>query len=222
MARRLPIYHVAFSNYYLMTSTFLRFQEHYESPKFHGKIFTLEEFMDWYAAERGKFSYFEDWGGFNIPGRVFAPFSAGKFDPLTRKEAALLKMFRGVSGDFYVIGSVGGDLEGMLHEIIHGMFYLFPEYRRDAVRCLRGLDDKHIRERLLKMDGYDKSVLDDEVNAYGLTAKSAEPGHKRQNWKIKKALEEVFFKHFGYSVATKNGQKKLISGVHRLKFSWPK
>ena len=43
---------------YTLASAFLRFQEHYESPKFRGEIFSLEEFMDWYAVEVGNFTYY--------------------------------------------------------------------------------------------------------------------------------------------------------------------
>ena len=36
---------------YELASTFMRLQEHYESPKFRGKKVDLEEYMDWYAKE---------------------------------------------------------------------------------------------------------------------------------------------------------------------------
>ena len=59
------IYLLRFETQYEVTSTFLRVQEHYESPQFHGRIFTLEQYMDWYVAENGAFTYFQDWSGFN-------------------------------------------------------------------------------------------------------------------------------------------------------------
>ena len=77
MAEKYPIYHVSFPNQYLLAATFLRFQEHYESPKFRGRIFDWEEFMDWYAEQKGKFSYLQDWSGFNLPSPVFEPFRSG-------------------------------------------------------------------------------------------------------------------------------------------------
>jgi hypothetical protein len=61
------IYLLRFETQYEITSSFLRIQEHYESPHFSGRVFTLEEFMDWYAAEYGAFTYLEDWSGFNVP-----------------------------------------------------------------------------------------------------------------------------------------------------------
>ena len=47
---------------YWLTSTFLRFQEYYESPKFRNLGFSLEEFQDWYVTTRdhGEFSYYSD------------------------------------------------------------------------------------------------------------------------------------------------------------------
>ena len=85
------IYHLSFSNFYLLCSTLARFQEHYESPKLHGKSFDFETFADAYAKKKDDtFSYYEDFAGFNFPSTVLRPFLAGKFNPLTRKEKAVL------------------------------------------------------------------------------------------------------------------------------------
>ena len=51
------IYLLRFRTQYELAATFLRVQEHYESPKFHGRVFSLEQYMDWYAADRGNFTY---------------------------------------------------------------------------------------------------------------------------------------------------------------------
>jgi len=77
-----------------LTSTFLRFQEFYESPEFQGKIFTLQEYKAWYTKLKGKFSYYTDWGGFNIPSRILESFYKGKFDPLSEAEKQFLDMFK--------------------------------------------------------------------------------------------------------------------------------
>ncbi|MEK7106247.1 MAG: ABC transporter ATP-binding protein, partial [Patescibacteria group bacterium] len=68
------IYLVEAPTQYALASTFLRFQEHYESPKFRGQFFSLEEFMDWYAEEYGNFTYYKDWTGFNIPSYILKSF----------------------------------------------------------------------------------------------------------------------------------------------------
>lgn len=167
------IYHLHFPTQYLLTSTFLRFQEHYESPKFRGKAFTLEVFMDWYANqnEGGKFSYYEDWAGFNIPSFVLNAFYRGKFDPLTRKEQALLDLFLGIKGRFYIVGTYGNcnDIEQiektLCHEIAHGLFYTDVVYRREVKRILAGLNLNPIFDVLRKF-GYHEATFIDEAHAY--------------------------------------------------------
>ena len=54
--------------------SFVRMQEFYESPKFKGKYFTLEQYMDYWSKEFGKgsFTYPSVWDGFNIPGKVLS------------------------------------------------------------------------------------------------------------------------------------------------------
>jgi hypothetical protein len=86
------IHLLTFDNQIDLTSTFLRFQEHYESPFFKGKYFTLDEFKEWYiktspnGKKSGKFTYYTDWGGFNIPSYILKPFYNGAFNPLSENE----------------------------------------------------------------------------------------------------------------------------------------
>jgi len=87
------IFLLRFDTQYELASTFLRIQEHYESSRFRKRVFSLEDYMDWYAAEYGAFTYFEDWSGFNVPSTALAPFYRGEFDPLLKKEARLLALF---------------------------------------------------------------------------------------------------------------------------------
>ena len=94
------IFHISFSTQHELASTFLRFQEYYESPKFRGKIFSFYEYKKWYTAnspkgkKTGKFTYYKDWGGFNIPSYVLKPFYQGKFNPLSNKEKKFLRAFK--------------------------------------------------------------------------------------------------------------------------------
>src|SRR5262245_51147422 len=98
------IFLVRFDAQYALASTFLRFQEHYESSRFRDRVFSLEEYMDWYAGRFGAFTYFEDWSGFNVPSSALEPFYQGRFDPLLRKERRLLALFARARRPFYVIG----------------------------------------------------------------------------------------------------------------------
>lgn len=161
------IYHLNFPTQHLLASTFLRFQEHYESPKFAGKAFTWKEFAAWYKAEYGAFSYFEDWSGFNIPSRVLDAFYRGDFDPLTRRESAFLDLFRSVEGRFYIIGTYTEKVdEGTLrHETAHGLYYRDDEYRARAQKILETVDLEPIYAILTEL-GYGPNVLEDEAHAY--------------------------------------------------------
>ena len=102
------IFLVRFRTQHELAATFLRFQEHYESRRFRGRVFTLEQFMDWYAATFGAFTYYQDWSGFNVPSIALAPFYAGRFDPLLEKERRFLAHFAGERAPFYVIGVADG------------------------------------------------------------------------------------------------------------------
>jgi len=216
--RRYPIYLLTFPSQYLLAATFLRFQEHYESPEFRGRVFTWEEFMDWYARTRGKFSYLEDWGGFNIPDRVLRPFYDGAFDPLTGKEKKLLELLRGVKPPYYVIGTVNGGLNDMVHELVHGLFTTMPDYRRDVSGCLGRHDLTAARKILLKM-GYCREVLDDELNAYLTTGLDGELKTQRRRLQpVKEELLGIFNRHFGLSVGDRRNWRRLLARTHRMKF----
>jgi|GEM_PF-1348759 len=162
------VFHLHFQTQLLLTSTFLRFQEFYESPKFKGRVFTLEEFIAWYKTTRpdGRFSYYEDWGGFNIPSSVLARFYAGDFDPLSDQEKALLALFRGRE-NFYLIGTYGpdGDPETLRHEIAHGLYATNPAYRAEVDALLKTVDLAPVFQ-MLKDLGYHEGVWLDESHAY--------------------------------------------------------
>jgi hypothetical protein len=157
------IFLVRFDTQYALASTFLRIQEHYESKRFRKRVFSLEQYMDWYAAEFGAFTYFEDWSGFNVPCTALDPFYEGQFDPLLRKEERLLRLFRKERAPFYVIG-IASDAD-LKHELAHALFFTRPAYRRAALAAMRRYDTSALEKRLLAM-GYHPHVLVDEVHAY--------------------------------------------------------
>lgn len=214
------IYLVLFKTQYRLAATFMRFQEHYESPKFRGKVFSVEEYMDWYAEENGKFSYFEDWAGFNIPSKVLELFYNGWFDPLTNKEKALLDLFKKMRGRFYVIGTTekSKDFAELLrHEFVHGLFYTVARYRRDVRDCLRSRDISDFRKALADIKiGYHPSVFLDEINAYTLTTPDGLAGVVKERVKeFKAVLREIFFGNFGYYL-DEQGDDLILSQVSVL------
>ena len=216
------IYLVLCKKQYKLAATFMRFQEYYESPRFKGQIFSIEEYMDWYAEERGNFTYFQDWGGFNIPSWVLQPFYKGKFDPLTEKKA-FLELFRGLIGDFYIIGATWDtkkrEFENTVkHEFVHGLFFTEAEYRQKVVEELKKHNTSRIEHSLSKI-GYAPSVYYDEMNAYLLTgAKSLErEGAPRSKiTKLTAVVKRVFEEHFGYVVSYAKIED-ILKKVHLLR-----
>jgi len=163
------IIHVNFDTQEELARTFCRFQEHYESPEFGGKIFTLGQYREWYSERYGGWTYYTDWNGFNIPDIVFEPFKKGLFDPLTEEEQKLLDLFKHRTGKFYVIGThTSKQDEAIDHEICHALYYLDEEYRV-AVSNIIEINPSNalnkLEEWLIKR-GYAGSFLSDEVQAY--------------------------------------------------------
>lgn len=148
-----------------MAFHFLRFQEHYESPGFKGTVFSWRDYVAWYKRVRGGFSYPWDWGGYNVPGHVLRPFRAGRFDPLTPRERALLRALEAVGPGDYVIGTLDEDPEALAHELAHAFWHLDADYRRQVEAILAGGDYTRQHARMAEGEGYDPSVYADELQA---------------------------------------------------------
>lgn len=162
------IYHLSFPNRFLMNSCFLRLQEHFESPKYRGKLFSHDEFRAWYRTtrEHKEFSYYTDWSGFNIPGYVLTSFLNGRFDPLHPGEQAVIETFRGIKGPLYIIGTLASDVTYTLrHELAHALYHTDTEYRAAVDRLLDGVNCTPLN-RLLKSLGYHSAQWRDEAHAY--------------------------------------------------------
>ena len=195
------IYHLQFRDEYLMCSSLLRFQEHYECPKFKGKIFTLEQYMDYYANTFGNFTYFQDIGGFNIPSYALKKFYEGKFDPLTEKEKNILKIFADVTEPFYIIATTKKSAtyeNDFIHEMAHGLFYVDDEYKKAVRRILRGQDLSSIYH-YLKDKYYHRAHFFDEAQA--LLLEDAESfsrtGAKASDFAgVRRQLKKAFNEHF--------------------------
>ena len=168
------IFLIRFKSQYEVTSTFMRLQEFYESPYSNivGKYFTVEEYMDTYAGDQGNFTYFEDWSGFNVPGKVVLDFiKIYEKRPLLEKERGLLSLIiSGIlptvdEGKFYIIAAYrDGDIS---HEVAHGLYYLNPKYKSemDHLIDLSSLTFTRAYETILEM-GYNSKVVLDEIQAY--------------------------------------------------------
>ncbi len=191
------IFLVQFETQYELAATFLRFQEHYESSRFSGRVFTLEEFMDWYASRFGNFTYYGDWSGFNVPSDALAPFYAGDFDPLLEKEKRLLRMFERERPPFYVIGVTNAcSREDLKHELAHALYFRVPAYRHAVRQVMRG-HDTSVLERELAARGYCRRVLKDEVHAYLLAGNHGRMLRARKLAALRPRLHAIFEQYGG-------------------------
>jgi len=221
MGEKPRILYIDFPTQYLMASTFLRFQEHYESPQFSGRVFSLEEYMDWYAKENGNFTYFLDWSGFNIPSRVFRPFREGKFKALSAREEALIDLLANVPEPFYVIATYCGGSGALSHEIVHGLYHCDGRYQ-DLVR---GVMDGHLSDaqkfwKLLKKMGHHPSVHHDETNAYAITGwpDGANSALRKNMRPLARELKAVFKDYFGFSPNSKNNASRMREFVTKIPY----
>lgn len=165
---------------YALCSMFLRPQEFYESPyeKIRGRYFTLEEYMDTYAEDKGKFSYYSDWCGFNIPSESFKKFVELFQYSLSAKENALVSAIRNLipnfEGKFYIIGvcKYKENKETLEHETAHAFWYFDPEYQEKMKNLICKIPI-HLYEcayESLISNGYDANFIGDEMQAYLATA----------------------------------------------------
>jgi len=171
------IFLLTFDNHYDLAMHFVRFQEYYESPNpfFKEKIFTLIDFMEYYAKTYGKgmFSYPQDWGGFNVSSKVLHEvFRRGipdwnKYDFFMRKIFVEMKK-KYPKVDFYLIGSITGSQSIINHELAHAFWTINYEYKKEMTCLLRGANPQmtNVISKFLLENMYDVHVLEDELQAY--------------------------------------------------------
>jgi len=163
----------AISQYHLSMSM-LRLQEFFESPcpDFKNKLFTIEQYMDWYATMNGDFTYHQDWGGFNVPGEQAVEFfSMYKRHNLMKKEKVLydllkpmIRSYKRNGTKFTIIGIYRND--EMDHELAHAFYSICPEYKKEMDKLSNKV--KYLEDffKLIKDVGYTSSQNYDEVQAY--------------------------------------------------------
>ena len=180
------VYLLTFKTRYELCMSFVRMQEFYESasPKFKGKYFTLEDYIDYWSLKHGKgsFTYPSFWNGFNIPSDVFKKWTK-MFQDIRPREENILESVGGLlmkeygccqDNEKYYIIAVNEERgeeaikETIGHETAHALYYLYPDYKKSCIDLLSGISNKKYdkdKKTLLKM-GYCKAVIDDELQAY--------------------------------------------------------
>lgn len=214
------IYLIESQNRQVLAGTFMRFQEYYESPEFKGRVFSVDEFVHWYARKFGAFTYSRDWYGFNIPGTVLLPFRNRNFAPLTFYERRLLDLCQSAGDDSYIIGATPSAeyfKETVQHEFVHGAFYTNPEYRKEVTECVSRFNIKPVCKGLLKM-GYCEDVAVDETNAYVLIEPESltEFVHQKETANLRRKLSAIFRRYFGFSIIDSETQNLIARTEHVL------
>jgi hypothetical protein len=189
--RVLPrIYFVECADQFDLNMIFARFQEFYESdnPNIKGKKFEFMKWMRWYTQKKGTqnslFTYTDDWSGFNIPSEqidlCFAGIETLDFNMYDAEMAKIVKKIKeNEKENFYLIGATTFDSHAFKHEIAHGFYYINgaafnKKEKREMTYCeWSDLNTKKVpvsvRKKMyacLKDYGYDKSVFDDEFQAF--------------------------------------------------------
>jgi hypothetical protein len=188
------IYSVCFESREELWKTFVRYQEYYESPKFHNKLFTLNEFRAWYSKEfgNGEFTYGNDWAGFNIPSFVIE--ECQHASDLNIYDYIMFGIYADITKDekkdFYLLGVCDESTdEDLPHEIAHGLFHTSEEYKNSVVDLVDQMPEREyekIRNYLIKI-GYGNNVLIDELQAYMSTGIA-------ENMNFPRSLHEPFIK----------------------------
>lgn len=149
---------------------FMRLQEFYESPSklFRRRFFTVEDFKKWYCRTQsvsGKFTYFRDFYGYNIPGDIFREWTTLYAGRETEDEQRLLTLVGPTPDKFYVIGSPADSALTVDHELSHAFWHIFPGYKETMLAKLDGWNLEPIY-RYLKENMYAPDVYDDETTSY--------------------------------------------------------
>jgi hypothetical protein len=149
---------------------FVRPAEFFESPSkwFRRRFFTLDQFKKWYCRTQstsGKFTYYSDYFGWNIPGDAFLDWQAAYAGSENEDESNLVALLGALPDKFYLIGAGAGNLATINHELAHAFFHLYAVYREQMTSLMRGHDFSGVY-RYLKGNMYSPDVFLDEAHAY--------------------------------------------------------
>lgn len=180
------IHHLHIPDTYDLAMTVCRASEVVESPEFHQKCFSIEEYMRWYskAYGNGSFTYPIDWAGFNLTSSaihatykmnqrggkyIFSDLERILFEELKRCE--IYDPQTPIKASFSLICTSKYDTRTTFrHELAHGRWHTNEEYREEMQEGVHSFSahTKSLAE-WLKREGYQESVIEDEIHAYALT-----------------------------------------------------
>jgi hypothetical protein len=194
------IYLCKIEDMYDLAMAFCRVQEFYESPfkQIRGKRFTLIELMALYSKKNeGSFTYPVDWGGFNVPGPVVSSLYDYKIEDRNIYDDIILNIHNKIvtetkSNHYYLIGS-NTDVSTIEHECCHALYFLDREYKENTNKIIKKLHRslrKKAEDVLIGL-GYDKSVMDDEIQAYLTTEFNTLKATKKLNTNEQKNYSDI-------------------------------
>ena len=186
-----------FDTQYEITSTMMMLQEYYESPydEIYRKPVIYEDYMDVYAKYNGNFTYFTDWSGFNVPANVAKKYFKAKYmdSHVWKKEQQLFYIFdeyyKKYKNKFYIIAVYkDGDIN---HELAHGLYYLYPEYKRGVDKLINLKNNYFIGKRKWLLEkGYREEFIMDELQAYFLEEKNVPQKLNKKHSKLVKLFDK--------------------------------
>jgi len=193
------------------------FQELYENPLLRGKYdITHEQINKWWKSIMPGCKYYEVIHGYNFPAKILKDknFKLGNLKP---KEFEFLQLFNDrvtPHRSHYIIGfpdDIDKARRDMVraHELIHGMYYLLPKYRKAVDKIVIDCLDQNspiteIAYKAFKSDGlYHPDVFPDELNAYLITDSKEEffdrfpecLEHQKQYKALRNQLLDCFLDH---------------------------
>ncbi len=170
---------IQYPSHYLCVASFMRIQEFYESPddSIRDKYFTLEQMMDSSGIYQKRqfnksenFTYFEDWGGFNVPYWTVVDFYKKFKNSLSYKESYIFdvldkKVYNWQKEKFYLI-AISKKRDYYNHELSHGLYCLFDDYREEMDQLIDECSYRKSLVNMLRKDGYAERSIADEIQAY--------------------------------------------------------
>lgn len=163
---------------YQLAMMLWRATEFRESPAFAGKVPTLAEYMEWYAATgEGSFTYPKDWVGFNVSLEDLQLVNqqirdVNHHDDLMQDiQNEIERQTQFFGQPVSIIGIKPGDTETLKHEMAHAYYAVRPTYKDGVHALLASLSARQVNRgcHAIAQMGYNPERTIDEFQAYAST-----------------------------------------------------
>lgn len=176
------IYILNYSSHRKLCNAVMRFLSHVDLFPEISYPLSHRAFKNEYKKKHGSFSFKDDWEGFLIPSRALTPFINGKWNPLSEQEKMFLNVVKKHKGRYAVIGvSPESSPTTLKHEMAHALFEVNDKYKQSVLKLLKEIDLTPIF-KILKKNGYNEHVFEDEAQAYLMN---------NLNWLKKEGLTKI-------------------------------